>query len=209
MTLFLSRSNQPIRCNQSWYCQAQPQSHLQLGRSWFYSKLLGPSGEPTLRNNTFWAMSIRHNMTLTSKWSDQWLDPRQIFRPYSYHSWGPFNHQTIWIIIIQTWYDLDLKAKLVSHNKRSHRYLISHKSSEWVFYLLGMDFTFTQSVTGAIQPYSNPKNIFKSAQSLIWPWPQSKNVSINGVILEIPSDPNLISHRAITPVLATKQSGVI
>ena len=72
-----------------------------------------------------------------------------------------------------------------------------------------MDFTFTQSVTGAIQPYSNPKNIFKSAQSLIWPWPQSKNVSINGVILEIPSDPNLISHRAITPVLATKQSGVL
>ena len=42
------------------YCQAQPQSQLQLGCSWFYSKLLrsaGPAdrtnGRPTMRNSIF------------------------------------------------------------------------------------------------------------------------------------------------------------
>ena len=38
------------------YCQAQPQSQLQLGCSWFYYQLLRPSGKPTLRNSTFQAL---------------------------------------------------------------------------------------------------------------------------------------------------------
>ena len=41
------------------YCQAQPQSQLQLGCSWFYSQLLcpacKPTSRPTLRNSTFQA----------------------------------------------------------------------------------------------------------------------------------------------------------
>ena len=39
------------------YCQAQPQSQLQLGCSWFYSELLRPADRlarrPTIRNSTF------------------------------------------------------------------------------------------------------------------------------------------------------------
>ena len=49
-----------IRC----FCQAQPQSQLQLGCSWFYSQLLRPSGKPTLRNSTFQAL---YHLDLKSK----------------------------------------------------------------------------------------------------------------------------------------------
>ena len=36
-------------------CQAQPQSQLQMGCSWFYSQLHRPASRPTLRNSTFQA----------------------------------------------------------------------------------------------------------------------------------------------------------
>ena len=38
------------------FCQAQPQSQLQLGCSWFYSQLLRPASRPTIQNSTFQAL---------------------------------------------------------------------------------------------------------------------------------------------------------
>ena len=64
-----------------FYCQAQPQSQLQLGCSWFYSQLLRLAGKPTLLNSTFQAQYDFDSKSKVVNLNDETLKPPSDLNP--------------------------------------------------------------------------------------------------------------------------------